>query len=232
MKQFNPLDIVGKRYGKLVVEEYLGKEKRHHKYLCQCDFGNACEVFRDNLIAKKPTESCGNCWRIEDEDNHLRYFCSNGDSFLLDKQDYKLAWKYRWFINKQGYATANINGRTEKFSRLALEADNSCVIDHINRDTRDNRRANLRVASRMENARNESVRVINKCGFKGVSLHKGGKYRADIGVDGKILYLGLFYTMEEAALAYDEAARKYHKEFARVNFPKVGEQGCREASVV
>lgn len=223
-------DIVGRRFGRLVVTEYLGKTKRHHKYLCECDCGNSCEVFRDNLLGRKPTSSCSHCWRIEDEGDHLRYYCSNGDSFILDRQDYKVAWQHRWFIDSKGYAKTNVLGATVEFSRLVLSVDERTVVDHINRDTRDNRRKNLRSASREQNACNEIVRVTNQSGYKGVSLHRSGKYRADIGVNGKIVYLGLFSTKEDAAHAYDEAARKYHKDFARVNFPRAGEQGCRTAS--
>lgn len=224
-------DIVGRRIGRLVIKEYLGKYRRHHKYLCECDCGNVCEVFRDNLLGRKPTSSCSHCWSIEDEGDHLRYHCSNGDSFILDRQDYKAAWQHRWFLDSKGYAKTTILGKTVEFSRFVLGADGETVVDHINRDTRDNRRRNLRTATRAQNARNESVRVTNQSGYKGVSLHKCGKYRADIGVDGRIIYLGLFSTKEDAARAYDDAARKYHKEFARVNYPGEGEQGCQTASL-
>ena len=89
-------------------------------------------------------------------------------------------------------------------------------------------RSNLRIVTVKQNCRNENVRQSNKCGYKGVSRHKGGKYRADIYVNNKNLYLGLFVTPHEAANAYDEAARIYYGEFARVNFPKDStEQCCR-----
>lgn len=229
-KRCNFQDIVGRRYGRLVVTEYLGKFNRHHKYACMCDCGNACEVFRDNLLSKNPTSSCSHCWSVEDEGDHLRYYCSDGDSFTFDRQDYKAAWQHRWFIDKKGYAKSTINGKTIEFARYVLGLDGKTVVDHISRDTRDNRRTNLRVATRAENACNEVIRMTNQSGFKGVSLHRSGKYRADIGVNGRTIYLGLFVTREEAAHAYDEAARKYHREFARTNFPCAGEHGCREVS--
>ena len=182
-------DIVGRRFGRLMVTEYLGKFNRHHKYECMCDCGNVCEVFRDNLLSKNPTSSCSHCWSVEDEGDHLRYFCSDGDSFVLDRQDYKAAWQHRWFVDKKGYAKSTINGKTIEFARYVLGLDGKTVVDHISRNTRDNRRMNLRVATRAENACNEVIRTTNHSGFKGVSLHRSVKYRADIGE--KLTNLGL-----------------------------------------
>ena len=219
-------DIIGSRYGKLTVTRYSGKINRHHKYFCECDCGNTVEVFRDNLLGGHKI-SCANCWHIEKEDDHYRYFCSNGDSFIFDEIDFPLIFQHRWHIDSKGYPKTNIQNSTRTLSRLITKCSDKHFVDHINRDTKDNRRFNLRIAKPYENSRNSSVRKNNKCGYKGVSLHKGGKYRADIGVDGKIIYLGLFENMIDAAKAYDEAARKYHMEFARLNFPDSTENGCR-----
>ena len=68
----------------------------------------------------------------------------------------------------------------------------------------------------------------NTSGFKGVSFRKDrGKYRAYISINNRIKHLGYYDTPEDAARAYDEAARFYFAEFACVNFPRPGEQGCR-----
>lgn len=219
-------DIIGNRYGKLLVLRYSKKVNRHHKYICKCDCGNTVEVFRDNLLSGHKV-SCANCCRIEKEGNYYRYFCSDGDSFIFDEIDLPLVSAHRWYITSKGYPKTNINRSTKILSRLVTRCNRNQYVDHINRDTRDNRRCNLRIAAPHENSRNGKVRKNNKCGYKGVSLHKGGKYRADIGVDGKIIYLGLFENIIDAAMAYDEAARKYHAEFARLNFPDSTENGCR-----
>lgn len=68
---------------------------------------------------------------------------------------------------------------------------------------------------------------------KGVTQEKGAsRYRAVIIKNYKKFSLGFYDTAEEAALAYDEAARKFHGEFACVNFPLPGEQGCRERAAI
>lgn len=91
------------------------------------------------------------------------------------------------------------------------------IADHINGNPLDNRRANLRLATRSQNNMNRKKSSRNKSGFKGVSLHKqNGKWVARIGKDGKYKHLGLFNTPEEAYAAYCEAAKDkdWHGEFA------------------
>jgi len=88
--------------------------------------------------------------------------------------------------------------------------------DHINGNGLDNRRSNLRVCTRAQNALNTGAYSNNKSGFKGVSLDYKYKvkWRADIQVNGKQIFLGYFDTKELAYQAYVEACTKHHKEFA------------------
>ena len=191
-------DIVGKRYGKLLVIAYSKKCNRHHKYYCKCDCGNTVEVFRDNLLRGRK-RSCANCWKIVRENEYYRYICSNGKSFIFSLEDYEIVLQHHWFIDSNGYPKTNIDNSTVLLSRLLMACDADMLVDHINHDTYDNRRSNLRIVTVKQNCRNENVRQSNKCGYKGVSRHKGGKYRADIYVNNKNLYLGLFVTPHEAA---------------------------------
>lgn len=93
------------------------------------------------------------------------------------------------------------------------------VVDHINGDTLDNRRENLRACTNAENLRNQGARKKNVTGYKGVSpQHRyPDRYRAEITANGEHLYLGLFDTPELAAIAYNEAAIRLHGQFARLN---------------
>jgi len=92
------------------------------------------------------------------------------------------------------------------------------VIDHINRNGLDNRRANLRPATVAQNAWN-SRRRKNRSGYKGVWFARDkGKFHAAIWHNNKREYLGYFDSPISAAKAYDLAAKKYHKEFAVLNF--------------
>lgn len=91
-------------------------------------------------------------------------------------------------------------------------------IDHINGDPGDNRIDNLRLCTHAENCRNGKLRSSNSSGFKGVSFDKSRqKWNAEITHQRRKIHLGRYETREEAAIAYDAAAKKFHGEFARVN---------------
>lgn len=90
------------------------------------------------------------------------------------------------------------------------------VVDHIDNDTLNNRRDNLRIASLSENQWNSRKPKNNTTGYKGVRRSKGTRYRSSITVKNKYIYLGCFATAELAYAAYCEAAKKYHGEFARL----------------
>ncbi len=103
-----------------------------------------------------------------------------------------------------------------------IQVPKGMVVDHINHDGMDNRDANLRAATRAQNMRNR--RKISKSSsskYKGVTWKKDrSKWEASITFERKYIFLGHFENEIDAARAYDEAAKKYHGEFACLNFPK------------
>jgi dipeptidase D len=100
-----------------------------------------------------------------------------------------------------------------------MNAPRGLLVDHKNNDTLDNRRANLRLATRRENSCNKRKQNNTFSRFIGVSFSKRrGKWCASISNSGKKIWLGYFVSEVEAARAYDDAAKRYHGEFARLNF--------------
>ena len=94
-------------------------------------------------------------------------------------------------------------------------------VDHMNGDGLDNRRANLRSATKSQNAMNSRRRSDNTSGFKGVSLTTStGRWRALIVIGGRRRHLGYFEHAADAARAYDRAALDLFGDFARLNFPE------------
>lgn len=96
-------------------------------------------------------------------------------------------------------------------------------VDHINGNTLDNRRENLRIVSALQNSWNRGKRK-GKSQFKGVSPQRWGseiRYGATIRANGKRVFLGWSAYEEGAARRYDEAALEYFGEYARLNFPRV-----------
>lgn len=102
------------------------------------------------------------------------------------------------------------------------------IIDHINGDPSDDRIANLRPATKQQNAANSKLKEGL---FKGVTLHHTGKFVAQICIDGSHFHLGNYETAEEAAVAYDKAALENFGDFARINFPDTEKPITREDQV-
>jgi hypothetical protein len=98
--------------------------------------------------------------------------------------------------------------------RLLL-GEPAAIVDHVNGDTTDNRRENLRLCSHTQNMQNRKVSRSNRSGFKGIYPDKG-RWRAEIQANGIKHRLGSFETPEAAAAAYQVAAEKLHGAFARV----------------
>jgi hypothetical protein len=89
-------------------------------------------------------------------------------------------------------------------------------IDHEDTDRANNRWSNLRAATRQQNAANMALSVANKSGFKGVFWdEQNQKWRAGITVNSRWIHLGRYAKLEDAADAYEAAAKKHFGEFAR-----------------
>ena len=100
---------------------------------------------------------------------------------------------------------------------MGLLPGDPAEVDHRNNDGLDNREANLRTATRKQNLANTALRQDTTSGYKGVSFHAAShRWRSRTGRNGQV-YLGLFVTRHEAALAYNLAAEALYGPFAHLN---------------
>lgn len=167
-----------------------------------------------------------NVWRRRD-DGTIEIELTQGQVALIDERDFDKVHQYRWcahHIRWQWYAINNSErrrgGRPLRMHRFILDAPAGMEVDHINGNGLDNRRANLRLATRSQNHANKSVqRNKTSSRYKGVYYRRRRKkpWYAQIGVRGRRMFLGYFGNEEEAARVYNRAALEHFGEFARLN---------------
>lgn len=144
-----------------------------------------------------------------------------GGYTLVDAHHYDRLMQYEWFQSKQ-HVYRRAGDTLIALHHEILPPPDGMVIDHINRNGLDNREINLRVATHQQNSCNRTQPRNNTSGFKGVFREKRtGKWRACIRVNGRREYLGTYETKEQAAHAYDAAARHHFGAFAWLNYPTV-----------
>jgi hypothetical protein len=152
-----------------------------------------------------------------------------GKYAIVDVDDYERLAKYKWQLHSNGHTfyafrsstTADATkGQRVWMHREVIDIPEGLVCDHINRKGLDDRKANVRPATRSQNSCNARKRAKTSSRYRGVSRDAmSNRYRAQIKVNGRNIYLGMFDDQEQAAKAYDAAAKEYHGEFAVLNFP-------------
>lgn len=145
---------------------------------------------------------------------------TNGGVAIVDDEDFAHLSRWSWHRDRSGYARRGGTYRVSMMHRLVSAAEKGVEVDHVNGNPLDNRRENLRFATRGENARNVGPLPFRKHGlpYKGISKSRDG-WGAFISIHKRQIYLGRFPTPEEAAAAYDRAAMSMFGAFARLNFP-------------
>ena len=199
------------RFGFLtVLDTFKGSSKSWDvRCRCICDCGNEVIVNRGNLRAGR-TKSCGcltnklksesnkkkNVFRIKDG-VAIGITTNTGKEFYVDADDLPLIENISWHETNNGYIAHKDNGKPiQTLHRIIMGNPKDAVIDHINHNTLDNRKSNLRVCSQAENMRNLK-RIPN-----GISkVKRGDRYYYVVQLHG---YRGCFKTHEEAKMLRDK----------------------------
>lgn len=148
--------------------------------------------------------------------DHIVGIANNtGAEFFIDYDDYEIICKYTWNQNDKGYIYANSNNKRVYLHRILFNlTQRNQLVDHINHNVLDNRRSNLRIVNNSQNQMNRDKPKQNTSGIKGVYWHKNKeKWQANIQIDNKLLYLGIFDSKQDAINARKDAEKKYFNEY-------------------
>lgn len=131
---------------------------------------------------------------------------------IIDTEDLDRIIKHKWTLGTWGYAESVINKKSFMMQRVVLnEFDKNNIVDHINRNTLDNRKSNLRIADKSLNAINTEIRPNNTSGVTGVSWNKNANsWRAYINYQGKRIELGHRKDFNDAVVLRLMAENKYY----------------------
>jgi len=149
---------------------------------------------------------------------------TQGKVAIVDDDDYEYLSKNNWYFSG-GYAKKATSRKSGKHTivrmhRVIMDAPIGVDVDHRDGDKLNNRKENLRLCNRSQNLANKKLGAKNTSGYKGVTWFKRDKkWRAQIKHNRKAIHIGYYDNLEAAAKAYDEKAREFFGEYARVNFP-------------
>ena len=224
------IDLRGQKFGRLTVIElaYINKKQGKYWYVkCDCK-ENTIFTIRGSSLTSGNTNSCGCLIKEITSDRLLKKneynlsgefgigYTSKGEEFYFDLEDYDKIKNYCWYIDKAGYVRTNRVIPNIKFHNFILEEDDITCIDHIFGDTNDNRKQNLRIANKFENAENAKLRVDNKSGTKGVKWDKKTKqWVGQIQCHNKRFHLGYFKDLQDAIKTREIVELYLFKNFSR-----------------
>ena len=239
-----PIDMVGKRFGRLVVikrveDAICPSGYKEIQWLCLCDCGKYVIVTGKRLRSEN-TKSCG-CLRKEiaggwakkrnkydlcSEKYGIGYTSNTNEPFYFDIEDYDKIKEYCWYKNSKGYVTTTVyfgegKSKTVCLHRIIMDAPDGCLVDHIKHNKLDNRKSELRIVNNSQNGENAKLAKNNTSGVTGVVWHSRDKvWEAKIKVDYKYIYLGRSKDFNEAVRLRKEAEEKYFGEYSYNNSVK------------
>ena len=244
-------NLTGLKFGRLTVLEQAGSRiGKNGKSLifwkCLCECGNIVEVYAGSLTGGLTT-SCSCLQKEKAKENGLKYKRKNiydltqkygigylydsNKKFYFDLEDYDKIKEYYWVINNKGYViTGGANNSKLLMHRLILNVLDDQEVDHINHNTNDNRKENLRIVTRSQNQMNASLRSNNTSGVTGVYFDNTyGYWVSKIQQD----VLGHFANFDDAVKVRKEAEKIYFGEYSydesmkkaiQLNIPIISEE--------
>jgi len=226
-------NLIGSRFGSLVVSEFAYIKNRNAFWVCECDCGNTC-VVNGKSLRNGDTKSCGCLRRLNGvafgtnrrkknkyyiENSTLHVILNRKHEFICNQDDLDYVVSASWHETEDGYARGCVNGKDIYFHNLILGNlyEEKLLCDHINGNRRDNRRCNLRLVTPKQNSYNTKIYSNNTSGYAGVHKSKNKKRWTAYITKDKTYYLGTFDTKEEAITARRIAEEKLFGEYRRID---------------
>lgn len=233
---FKTEDLSGKKFNFFTVIKQVPRppnQKCNHTFwLCKCDCGNE-KIVDQRALKSGNTKSCG-CYaktlakqqiskynenkprktnHYITELNKVRFFTKELTEFIVNKEDFEKVHSRYWVKRDKYISSKNPEGSSPRYIQLHRFILNNVPqgmdVDHINRNTFDNRRENLRIVTKAENNRNKGIPKNNKTGFLNVYYRKSkDKYEAQFTFQKKTYNLGQFENPEEANKAVLEKRKE------------------------
>lgn len=215
------IDLTGKKFGHLTVIK-LDDEKNRTYWLCECDciHRNIISI-RSDVLKSNKNVSCNSC----NENTYIHtnnyiigktYNNNNQNTFIIDVDDFNTIKGYTWLTNESGYILTYIHNKIVFLHRYIMENHYNIqtkLIDHINHNTSDNRKENLRVCTPSQNQQNRKP-TKDSISFKGVSKNKrDGKYRATLKIENKKIELGIYDELKYAIISRVQGEYTYFGDF-------------------
>lgn len=147
---------------------------------------------------------------------------TQGKAAIVDDEDFEELNRRKWYF-RRGYAARHQRLKSGKYIKVFMHRQingtpDGFITDHIDGNTLNNAKSNLRTSTIAHNSYNRGKTKANKSGFKGVMIdRRRNMFRARIVDEKQEHHLGYFNSAVEAAIAYNEAAKHYHGQYARLN---------------
>ena len=234
-------DLTGQKFGRLTVirqaEDYVNPNTGKHsaKWECRCECGNII-VTSDRALKSGATKSCGCLSREVAQKQAIKNFkkynpfeiCGDyvtmytlkNEPFYVDLEDFERVKDTCWWRREDGYILGRISGATVRLHRFVMNCPDGYDVDHIRgkNSRNDNRKSNLRIATRSQNNMNKGLQSNNTSGVTGVYWDNTyQKWKSQIRINNKNIGLGMFNDKESAINARKKAEEKYFGEWSYDN---------------
>ena len=197
------------------------QKKKLHSIIMDTDSGKPLFHLNGNVLDnRKINLSYNKGNEIINQNNVTKIKIASGEYLIIDKEDWSKVSNHTWYIDASGYGITNImgdNGNKLRIHRIITNAPEDKVVDHINHNTLDNRKCNLRVCDTINNTWNSRSRINSSSKYKGVTLIANNKWLVSLRTKDKSFNIGVFTNEIASANAYNFHASQIFGEYAYLN---------------